>query len=98
MADFVLAKKKTFTFSIEGSKKVYELPPVTKLPIREIAIFQKIQEIDTDDVDKLEEFYGEAKDFVLKHLPELENVLGDYEFMQVFGAYAKSQGKYAGES
>ena len=92
MADFVLTKKKPFTFSMEGSKKVYELPPFSKLTINEISIFQKMQDAE------MEGLYKEAKSFILEYIPELDGQLGDYEFMQIFGAYAKSQKSSMGES
>ena len=85
MADFVLAKKKSFTFSMEGNKKVYEIPPITKLSLDDLKVFQKMQG------GEMMESYEIAKEFILRFLPELEGQLGDYEFMQVFGAYAKSQ-------
>lgn len=85
MADFVLAKKKPFTFSMEGNKKVYEIPPISKLSLDDLKVFQKMQG------GEMMESYEIAKEFILRFLPELEGQLGDYEFMQVFGAYAKSQ-------
>ena len=85
MADFVLAKKKSFTFSMEGNKKVYEIPPITKLSLDDLKVFQKMQS------GEMMESYEMAREFVLRFLPELDGQLGDYEFMQVFGAYAKSQ-------
>lgn len=85
MADFVLAKKKSFTFSMEGNKKVYEIPPITKLSLDDLKVFQKMQS------GEMMESYEMAREFILRFLPELEGQLGDYEFMQVFGAYAKSQ-------
>ncbi len=86
MADFTLKKKKVFTFSLEGSKKVYTLPPVAKLPIDQVVVFQKFQDMET-----LETFKA-AKEFVVKNCPDLEDAdLGDYEYMEIFGAYAKSQ-------
>ena len=91
MADFVLAKKKSFTFSMEGNKKVYEIPPITKLSLDDMKVFQKMQG------GEMMESYEIAKEFILRFIPELDGQLGDYEFMQVFGAYAKSQ-KNMGES
>lgn len=92
MADFTLKKKKDFTFSIEGNKKVYSLPPITKLPIDQVIVFQKFQEMDTADTFKA------AKEFVVNNCPEIEDLnLGDYEYMEIFGAYAKSQSN-SGES
>ena len=85
MADFVLAKKKSFTFSMEGNEKVYEIPPITKLSLDDLKVFQKMQS------GEMMESYEMAREFILRFLPELDGQLGDYEFMQVFGAYAKSQ-------
>ena len=85
MADFVLVKRKPFTFSMEGNKKTYELPPISKLSLDDLQIFRKMQE------GEMMESYESAKEFILRFIPELDGVLGDYEFMQVFGAYAKSQ-------
>ena len=86
MADFTLKKKKVFTFSIEGNKKVYSLPPVTKLSIDQVVAFQKFQEMDTVDTFKA------AKKFVLENCPEIADAeISDYEYMEIFGAYAKYQ-------
>lgn len=93
MADFTLKKKKVFTFALEGSKKVYTLPPVTKLPIDQVVKFQKFQDMDTMDT------FSAAKEFVLENCPDLADAeIGDYEYMEIFGAYAKFQQGGMGES
>jgi len=86
VADFTLKKKKVFTFCLEGSKKVYSLPPVTKLPIDQVVLFQKFQDMETVETFKA------AREFVLGNCPDLADAdISDYEYMEIFGAYAKFQ-------
>ena len=92
MADFVLKKKKAFLFQIEGNRTTYSIPAVSKLPIADVEDFQKIQQVDLAEQMEI------AKEFVLKYNPELEEAdIGASEYLEIFGAYAKSQNN-AGES
>lgn len=93
MADFVLKRKKEFEFQIEGNKETYKLPPFSKLPIDDVEYFNKLQHVELPEQIEI------AKTFLLKYEPDLGKInLGDTEFLQIFGAYAKSQQNEAGES
>lgn len=86
MADFTLKKRRAFTFNLGDGKEDHSIPPASKLPFEEVVMFRSLK--DAEDV----ETYAKTREFVLKYCPELEGSdLGDLEYLEIFGAYVKSQ-------
>lgn len=95
MADFVLSRKKDFTFALDSDGgKVYTLPPITSLPFEDVQLLTKANE-ETDFVKR----GNMIKKFILEYAPELEEIgLGAMEYFDIYNAYGINYGKQAGES
>ena len=73
----------------EDEKKVYTLPPLSKLDYKEAEMMRRIG--NEDDIEK----QGKAiKEFILRHVPELKDKdIGDMGYAAIFNEYALSQGR-----
>ena len=86
MADFVMKKRKGFTFRIEDDAHVYAIPALSNLSFADVAMLSKADK-ETDIVKR-----GKiVRDFILKFAPDLEN-LSDMEFFEIYNAYAQTIG------
>ena len=87
---FVLKNDPGWEFALEeDEKKVYTLPPLSKLDYKEAEMMRRIG--NEDDIEK----QGKAiKEFILRHVPELKDKdIGDMGYAAIFNEYALSQGR-----
>lgn len=87
---FVLKNDPGWEFAMEeDEKKVYTLPPLSKLDYKEAEMMRRIG--NEDDIEK----QGKAiKEFILRHVPELKDKdIGDMGYAAIFNEYALSQGR-----
>lgn len=94
MANFVLSRRKAFTFALEeDSKTEYSLPPIASLSFEDAKLLTEIDE-ESDIVKR----GGMIRDFILSHCPDLKDAgLGDMEFFTIYAEYGKSLGHAQGE-
>jgi hypothetical protein len=87
---FVLKNDPGWEFALEEDPgKVYTLPPLSKLDYQEAEMMRQIGK-----EDNLEKQGKAIKEFVLKHVPELQSKeIGDMGYAAIFNEYALSQGR-----
>lgn len=83
MADFVMKKKKAFTFALEDHPgHTYEIPALSSLSFEDARILT--------EADKEQDLVQRGKiirEFILKFAPDLKS-LSDMEFFEIYNAYA----------
>lgn len=95
MADFVLSRKKAFTFALDSEGgKVYSIPDPSSLSFEATELLGKIG----DEEDFVER--GESvKRFLLCCAPDLaDEGLGDMDYLKIVEAYFKAKAEKLGES
>lgn len=95
MADFVLSRKKAFTFALDDDgSKVYELPHPSSLSFECVQMLKNIG----DESDFVKNG-NTLKEFILCNAPELaDKGLADMDYMQIGNAYIKAYSDNMGES
>lgn len=93
MADFVMKKRKGFTFQLEDDPHTYTIPALSNLSFADVALLSKADK-ETDIVKR-----GKiVREFILTFAPDLEG-LSDMEFFEIYNAYAQTIGRaQVGES
>ena len=89
MADFVLKKRKDFTFALEDTpEKTFTIPALKSLSLEDAELMTKI-----DDEKKVTKKGTMIREFICRFAPELKEMnIGGMEWFEIFNAYALSQG------
>lgn len=90
MADFVLKKRRDFTFALETNpEKTYTIPALKSLSLEDAELMTKI-----DAESSVAKKGKMIREFICRCNPELNDVgLGGMEWFEIFNAYALSQGE-----
>ena len=90
MADFVLKKRKDFTFALEENPETaYTIPALRSLSLEDAELMTKIN--DEKSVAKKGKM---IREFIVRYAPELKEMeIGGMGWFDIFNAYALSQGE-----
>lgn len=87
MANYTLKAHRPFVFNIEGDETEYKIPAFGALSFDEVSEMNAMEKL-----KDLSERGKRYKAFVLRHVPELEDLgLGDADYFLIVSAYVESQ-------